>query len=83
MVVTFILIGLIILFFSALSDFDDATPKFIMFLVGVGLFGSSLYYLSFHKGQENGAYNQLRGKYDVTYVINNDSCIVDTIINFN
>jgi len=84
MVVTFILIGLIILFFSAFSNFDgDDTPKILVFLLGVGLFGSSLYYLSFHKGQENGAYNQLRGKYDVTYVIDKDSCVVDTIIHFN
>jgi hypothetical protein len=34
-------------------------------------------------GIKDGAYNQLRGKYKVAYVIDKDSCVVDTIINFN
>ena len=31
-------------------------------------------------GEERGAYKQLRGEYEITYVINKDSCVVDTII---
>ena len=40
-------------------------------------------YISYNKGLSDGAYNQLRNKYEVTYVINKDSCVIDTIINKN
>ncbi len=40
-------------------------------------------YISYNKGLSDGAYNQLRNKYEVTYVINKDSCVIDTIINID
>ena len=40
-------------------------------------------YISYNKGLSDGAYNQLRNKYEVTYVIDKDSCVIDTIININ
>ena len=40
-------------------------------------------HISYNKGLSDGAYNQLRNKYEVTYVIDKDSCIIDTIINVN
>lgn len=45
----------------------------------VGLF--ILVDMAYIKGLEEGAYNQLRGKYEINYVMNKDSCITDTIIN--
>jgi hypothetical protein len=33
------------------------------------------------KGIEEGAYNQLRGKYEISYIVNDKGCVTDTIIN--
>lgn len=46
--------------------------------IGIGLIKGG----SYEKGIEEGAYNQLRGKYEITYVVNQDSIVTDTIINF-
>ena len=53
--------------------------SFIAF--GIVMFDGA-YHLGYDKGINNGAYNQLRGKYEISYVINADSCVTDTIINF-
>ena len=58
---------------------DDGIFQFFGFLLtGIGflVFGLS----SSKIGEERGAYKQLRGEYEITYVINKDSCVVDTII---
>ena len=48
-----------------------------MLMIIIGL----VYDSSYNSGVKDGAYNQLRSKYKVTYVIDKDSCVVDTIIN--
>ena len=50
----------------------------IIVLVSSGVF--MLMYTSKTLGVEEGAYNQFRGKYEIQYVINKDSCIIDTLI---
>lgn len=83
MAVIFVLLGIIFLFISSFLTDDEPFAKSLAFLFGVIMFSFPLSYLIFAEGEEHGAYNQLRGKYDVTYVIDKDSCVVDTIINFN
>lgn len=34
-------------------------------------------------GEQQGAYNQLRNKYEINYTIDKDGHIIDTIINFD
>jgi hypothetical protein len=48
----------------------------------IGIFMCSGLYGDY-SGRKYGAYKQLRGEYEITYVINSDSCVIDTIINFN
>lgn len=77
-----ILFSTIALFICAFlpTDNDAHVLKFITFAVTLGFFAAGVYSLSYNKGIKDGAYNQLRGKYEVTYVIDKDSCVVDTII---
>lgn len=65
------------------SDKDSHVIKSVTLTVILGFFAWSIYTVSYDKGIKDGAYNQLRGKYEVTYLIDKDSCVVDTIINFN
>ena len=62
---------------------DDKIGIFSISIVCSLITASAVYSLSYNKGVKDGAYNQLRGKYEVTYVIDKDSCVVDTIININ
>jgi hypothetical protein len=48
-------------------------------ILWIGVF--LLIHTSRDKGIKDGAYNQLRGKYEISYIIDKDSCITDTIIN--
>ena len=49
---------------------------FVIGIIGAFLIGSYTYDL----GVKKGAYNMLRNKYEVNYIINKDSIITDTII---
>ena len=62
------------------SENDEHVLKFIILIVTLGFFALSIYTVGYDNGIKDGAYNQLRGKYEVTYVIDKDSCVVDTII---
>ena len=79
-IILFSVITLIICAFIP-SDNDEHIIKFTAFAVTLGLFAWSIYTVSYDKGIKEGACNQLKVKYEVTYVIDKDSCIVDTIIN--
>ena len=52
---------------------------FVIGIIGGILMGDYFYDL----GVEKGAYNMLRNKYEVSYIINKDSIITDTIIYIN
>lgn len=81
-IILFSAIALIIVAFIP-SDNDGHVVKFVTLLATLGFFAWSIYTVSYDNGIKDGAYNQLKGKYEVTYVIDKDSCVVDTIINFN
>ena len=70
-------IGIFMLSYG-ISEDDSIFQFFGSLLAGIGflVFGLS----SSRIGEEQGAYKQLRGEYEITYVINKDSCVVDTII---
>lgn len=58
---------------------DDGIFQFFGFLLtGIGFLVFEL--SSSRIGEEQGAYKQLRGEYEITYVIDKDSCVIDTII---
>lgn len=80
--ILFLAIALIIGAFIP-TDNDEHVIKFMVLFVTLGFFAWSIYTVGYDNGIKDGAYNQLRGKYDVTYVIDKYSCVVDTIINFN
>jgi len=82
-VILFSVIALIILAFLPSDKDDEHEIKFVVLIVTLGTFAWSVYTVSYDKGIKDGACNQLRGKYEVTYVIDKDSCVVDTIININ
>lgn len=62
---------------------DELAAKALIVLCCLGFFSVCVVTLSYDAGIKEGAYNQLRGKYEVTYVIDKDSCVVDTIIKLN
>ena len=74
------IIGLIFLIISAFFTDDEYAYKSIAFVIGLLMFTLSLGYSVFTKGKEQGAYDQLRGKYEVTYVMDKDSYVIDTVI---
>lgn len=78
--ILFSAIALIILAFVP-SHNDEHVVKFMTLIIILGFFAWSIYTISYDKGIKDGAFNQLRGKYEATYVIDKDSCVVDTIIN--
>ena len=65
------------------SDNDSHVIKFISLFLVLCSFACSICIVSYDDGVKDGAYNQLRGKYEVTYIIDKDSCVVDTIINLD
>ena len=82
LVILFFTIALIICAFLP-SEHEEHVIKFTVFAILLGSFTWSIYTISYDKGVKDGACNQLRSKYEVTYVIDKDSCVVDTIININ
>lgn len=80
-----ILFSIIALFICAFlqTENEEYVVKFTALIITLGFFAVGVYSLSYNKGIKDGACNQLRGKYEVTYVIDKDSCVVDTIININ
>jgi len=81
-IILFSAIALIVVAFIP-SDNDENVIKFMALFATLGFFAWSIYTVSYDNGVKDGACNQLRGKYEVTYVIDKDSCAIDTIINFN
>ena len=65
------------------EDNEGRVGMFCANIICLLLFALGIYSLAYDKGVKDGAYNQLRGKYEVIYVINKDSCVVDTVININ
>ena len=65
------------------EDNEGKVGMFCANIICLLLFASGIYSLAYDKGVKDGAYNQLRHKYEITYVIDEDSCVVDTIININ
>lgn len=63
------------------KDNEDKIGMFCVSIVCSFIIASAVYCLAYGKGIKEGAYNQLRGRYEVTYVIDKDSCVVDTIVN--
>lgn len=84
MVIALILIGIgIILVMIALfitEDYVKEGGKLAISSLGLVFFGTGICGLGYNKGEKDGAYNQLRGNYEITYTINSDSCVIDTII---
>ena len=77
-------ISLLVLALLPTQECDElVAAKALLVLFCLGLFSICVFTLSYDKGVKDGSYNQLRGKYEVTYVIDKDSCVVDTIININ
>jgi formate hydrogenlyase subunit 3/multisubunit Na+/H+ antiporter MnhD subunit len=75
-------VALIISAFIPSND-EEHVIKAIILIILLGFFTLFVYLFGCNNGIKDGAYNQLRGKYDVTYVIDKDSCVIDTVINFN
>ena len=75
-------IGVVILIFA--SDADTPTKVFslLTMLCAILIVGFDAYDAGKEDGIEIGAYNQLNGKYKITYEIDADSCVIDTIIHF-
>jgi len=71
------LIGSLVLIVINDDTLSFIFPGLVFLWVGILM----LVYMAHTKGLEEGAYNQLRGKYEINYVMNKDSCITDTIIN--
>ena len=65
------------------KDYEDKMAMFFTNILCTLALASCIYSLAYDKGVKDGAYNQLRHKYGITYVIDEDSCVVDTIININ
>lgn len=63
------------------KDNEDKMAVFFTNILCTLALASCIYSLAYDKGVKDGAYNQLRHKYEITYVIDEDSCVVDTIIN--
>lgn len=77
------ILGILLFVFALLPvhDGNELAAKALLFLFCLGSFSIGVVMLSYDAGIKEGACNQLRGKYKVTYVIDKDSCLVDTIIN--
>ena len=78
-----LVIALLVLALLPTEEGDELAAKALLVLFCLGFFSIGVFTLSHDAGIKEGAYNQLRGKYEVTYVIDKDSCVVDTIININ
>ena len=79
-----LVIALLVLALLPTQECDElVAAKALLVLFCLGFFSIGVFTLSHDAGIKEGAYNQLRGKYEVTYVIDKDSCVVDTIININ
>jgi len=76
-------ISVLVLALVPAEEGDKLIAKALLVLCCLGAFSICVITLSYDAGIKDGAYNQLRGKYEVTYVIDKDSCVVDTIINLN
>ena len=76
-------ISLLVLALVPAQEGDELAAKALLVLCCLGFFSLCVATLSYDDGIKEGAYNQLRHKYKVTYVIDEDSCVVDTIININ
>lgn len=64
----------------AIADEENIPTGMIgAIILWIGVF--ILIYTSHDEGVKDGAYDQLRGKYEVNYVIDKDGCVTDTIIN--
>ena len=79
MVAIILVLAVLWLILFAVCDVKDSDAKYIFiflcmifFLVGGILLG-----------EHGGAYNQMRGKYRITYEIDNSGKVIDTIIHFN
>lgn len=81
--ILFSAMALFICAFIPSDSYDEHIIKFMILAVTLGFFAWSIYTVSYERGIKDGACKQLRGKYEVTYVIDKDSCVVDTIININ
>lgn len=75
-----LVISLFIIALLPTKESDELTAKALLVLFCLGAFSICVITLSYDAGIKEGAYKQLRGKCEVTYVIDKDSCIVDTII---
>ena len=74
-------ISLLVLALLPAKEGDELGAKALLVLFCLGFFFFCVVTLSYDAGIKEGAYNQLRHKYGITYVIDEDSCVVDTIIN--
>lgn len=63
------------------EESGEHVAKIVVMFILLGIIMCNVYDLGYNSGLKDGACNQLRGKYEVTYVIDKDSCVVDTIIN--
>ena len=76
-------ISLLVLALLPAEENDRLAAKALLVLFCLSGFSIVVVTLSYDEGIKEGAYNQLRHKYGITYVIDEDSCVVDTIINLN
>jgi len=74
-------IALLVLALLPAEEGGELAAKALLVLCCLGFFSLCVATLSYDDGIKEGAYNQLRHKYGITYVIDEDSCVVDTIIN--
>jgi len=76
-----LVVSLFVLTILPTQEGDELAAKALLVLFCLGCFSFVVVTLSYENGIKDGACNQLKGKYEVTYVIDKDSCVVDTIIN--
>lgn len=74
-------ISLIVLALLPAPEGEELAAKALLVICCLCFYSVCVATLSYDNGIKDGAYNQLRGKYEVTYVIDKDSCVIDTIIN--
>ena len=83
MIVIILAVSLIMCSLIPTKGEDQEAIKFFVIVCFLISFACGVYILSYDSGIKDGAYNQLKGKYEITYVINKDSCVIDTVINLN
>ena len=79
MIVILLVLAFLCLVLFGIYDIKDSDIKYLFFFLCLMFFLVGGILLGEHKG----AYNQMRDKYRITYEIDNNGQVIDTIIHIN